>query len=245
MSNKPINLYWSPFFIPEYQDFSFLYENPITLYSDLHQYRKKGNPDSYLSCPAMSNKMKKTLVFKNVVESSYEYSEDLINPTTDGSIGFTKIRDSSLNIGPTLNLSYSIVFFADEPVSASFTSPYFHKPQYTQYGSICPGEFDIGQWFRPYDVEIQMWNNEGTFSLKKNEPMFYSEFKTTRPINLYRFEFNEKLRNYCLSCIRTTQTFGRGQSLLSRYEKFKNIGFKEKILTEIKKNIINEEPFKF
>jgi hypothetical protein len=245
VNNKPINLYWSPFFIPNYQDASFLYKNPTTLYSELQQYRKKGNTGSYLSCPAMFNKMKKTLVFKNVVDSSYEYNQESITPTIEGSIGLSKSRESSLNIGPTLNLSYSVVFFADEPVTASFTSPYFHKSQYTKYGSICPGEFDVGQWFRPYDVEIQMWDNEGVFNLKKDEPMFYSEFKTTKPINLHRFELNDKLRNYCLSCINTTQMFGRGQSLLSRYEKFKNIGFKEKILTEIKKNIIEEEPFKF
>jgi hypothetical protein len=245
IDKEAINLYWSPFFISEEKDWSFLYQNPITLFSDLNQHREKGNPNSYLSCPAMSNKMKKTLIFKNTIDSSYTYDKNLINSVLENSLGSGKEREASTDFGPIFKFFYSIIFFADQPLDVSFTSPYFHKSQYTQYGSVCPGEFNVGRWFRPYMFEVQMWEKEGVFNLKENEPIFYSEFKTTKPINLYRFNLSKKLNHYSNSCVETTSLFGRGQSLFSRYEKFKNIGFKEKILTEIKKNIIEEKPFKF
>jgi len=38
---------------------------------------------------------------------------------------------------------------------------------------------------------------------------------------------------------------GNFKPLASKYQKFKDVGFKEKILTEIKKNLIEEEPYKF
>lgn len=245
IDKKPINLYWSPFFMLDGKDWSFLYENPITLFSDLNQHKEKGNENSYFSCPAMSNKMKKTLVFKNVLESSYIYNEETMTPTSKTYLGSNKDRSPSMTFGPVFRMFYSIILFADEPLTTSFTSPYFHKSQYTQYGSICPGEFDIGNWFRPYVFEIQMWEKQGVFNLKKNEPIFYSEFKTTRPINLYRFNLTQKLNKYSSACVETTDLFGRGQSLFSRYQRFKNTGFRGKVLNEIKNNITDQEPFKF
>jgi len=245
INNKPIDLYWSPFFMLDGKDWSFLYENPVTLFSDLNKHKTKGNPASYFSCPAMSNKMKKTLVFKNTIESSYVYDENSINATSENFLGANRDRDPSMACGPVFRMFYSVIFFANESLDASFTAPYFHKTEYTKYGSVCPGGFDVGNWFRPYVFEVQMWDKSGIFALKENEPNFYVEFKTERPINLHRFDLNDKLGKYSSSCVDTTSLFGRGQSLFSRYEKFNKIGFKEKVLTEIKNNLIDQQPFKF
>jgi hypothetical protein len=90
-----------------------------------------------------------------------------------------------------------------------------------------------------------MWKESGTFSIEDGEPLFYVEFKTDRPIVLHRFSKSEKLLQYQLANMHSNLLFGPFQTLSEKYEKFKQVGFKEKILTEIKKNLIDEVPYKF
>jgi hypothetical protein len=60
-----------------------------------------------------------------------------------------------------------------------------------------------------------------------------------------KFNLTEELDSYIQSSVNTTNIFGRGQTLLKRYERFKNVGMKEKIITAIKKNIIEDSDFVF
>ena len=64
-------------------------------------------------------------------------------------------------------------------------------------------------------------------------------------IILKRFNITEKLFLYANANAASSSIFGLGDSLLKRYERFKNVGYREKILTEIKKNLVDEEPYKF
>jgi hypothetical protein len=243
-NKESVNVYWSENFNINDVNWSFLYQKPTSLFSDLNKNKENHNLN-FLSCPAISSKFKKTLVFKNSLLSSYVYNLESITPTSNNYLYSEKLRDSSINIGPLYRFFNSISLFSEEPLNAFFTPPYFHKPQYTQYGACVPGEFDIGQWYRPYNFEVQMWSNNGEFHLKENEPLYYVDFKTNKQINLYRYKNSELLNKYSTACIETTSLFGRGQSLLSRYNKFKQVGLREKILTEIKKNLIEEEPYIF
>jgi hypothetical protein len=239
-----INVYWSENYDINSPNWSFLYQKPTSLFSDLNKIKEKIS-DNFLTCPAVSNKFKKTLVFRNSLTSSYVYDSESITPTSSNHLSVVKGRDSSLNFGPIYRFANSICMFSEEPLSTFFTPPYFHKPEHTQYGSCIPGEFDIGQWYRPYHFEVQMWDSSGEFKITENEPLYYVNFQTDKQINLYRFNNSQLLTNYYEACVGSTSLFGRGQSLISRYDRFKRVGLKEKILTEIKKNLINEEPYTF
>lgn len=247
MKNKPITLYWSPGvnIKNDKSEWSFLYPKPTTLFYEMVKISEKNNSGrSMLSCPAISNKFKKILVFKNSLNFSYEYdflnNNKTIKKTSDYALSLFLHRDKSISSGPIFDIALKYFLFSDEPLDASFTSPFFHEPKYTKYGSLIPGEFNIGQWFRPFNCEIQTWNNKGNLVFEENEPLFYVELKTDRDIELKPFIMSEKLFDYANSCIETTNMFGSGQSLLSRYNKFKNIGLREKILTEINKNLIKD-----
>jgi len=247
---KPINVYWSPSFdLVDKKDWTFLYPKPEVLFSNILKNKNKDIGDSsFFACPALSNKFKKMLVFKNSLSCSYAYSEDedpYILPTTEQYLSIFRSRENSINDGPIYKTGVSYLFFADEPLSVSFTPAYFHKPGFTKYASIIPGEFDIGQWFRPYAFEFQTWNKSGQIVLEEDEPLFYAEFKTERPIVLHRFNHTEILERYSLACIDTTSLFGRGQNLQSRYNRFRSVGLKEKIMTEIQQNLIIDEKIKF
>ena len=254
-NDKPINVYWSNLLVLNSpHEISFLYPKPKTLFSELMSDRSLSTEEplnSYFSCPAVSSKFKKILVFKNNMDSDYEYSviedeEKYIRPIKKlDHISAEISRPNSINAGPTIRFNLSYIFFADEPLEIYVTPPMFSKPQYMKYGSIIPGEFDIGQWFRPINFEVQMWEQKGTFSLKENEPIMYVEFKTKRPIILHRFVMNSALYAYQSSIGNSFYFFGRGKSLIEKYTKFKEVQFKGKILKEIKNEIIDEEPYRF
>lgn len=249
-NNKPINIYWSPFYDikgVDVLDWSFLYSKPKTIFSEIYKNRIP-NKSSFFACPAMNSKIKKTLVFKNSIPSSYTHTinGDIYPKEGEPFLVASRGRDPSISNGYVYKFDNSVIFFSEEEdVRATISSPYFSKCQYTQYGTICPGSFDIGQWFRPINIEIQMWEKEGEFHLLENEPFFYIEIETDRPVNLHRFNLSKNLNSYADSIVITDKFFGREGSLLSRYKRFKNVGFREKILTEIKKNLINEEPYEF
>jgi hypothetical protein len=253
MSKKPINLYWSPAFVLERgQDFNFCYPKPKTLFSELIQQKNKiisPTSASYLQCPAVTPKFKKTLVIKNNVNSSYKYAHIgehmAITPDNENCLGVEFIRDSSVNFGPTINFSVQYLFFADESLLMQVSPPMFHEPKYTRYGSVMPGEFNIGKWFRPVNFEVQTWNNQGEFHLEQGEPIMYLEFKTDRPILLHRFNLNERLMAYQNMPQGAQAIFGKFQSLTDKYDNFINFGYKDRILTEIKNSLVNEEPYKF
>jgi hypothetical protein len=248
-SKNPITVYYSASGNTKSEsDWSFLYQKPKTLYRELLEYKDENvGKESIFSCPAINKKYKNILVFKNSMNCSYDFDmtkKDNKNPyivnTTDNFINASQIRNPILTLGPTIDFSLNYFLFSDEPLVASFTAPFFHKPEYMNYGAIIPGEFDIGQWFRSFNLEVQMWNNKGEFHLKEDEPLFYVEFKTDRPIILKSFVMNEYLGNIAKTANTTRLLFGAGESLNKRYQRFKNVGLRDKVLTEIKKNLILE-----
>ena len=246
-----INIYYTQDYNEtEKTDWNFLYPNPKTLFSDLIKERKNSkNLSSYFLCPAVSSKFKKILIFKSATKNSYQYGTNengfYIIPTSEPYINVRMTREETLKNKPTFVASLSYLFFADSSIDVSFTPPYFHEPKHTKYGACMPGEFDIGQWFRPFNFEFQTWSNSGEFHLEENEPLFYAEFKTDRPILFHRFIMTPQLQKYKQANTKSFEVFGPFQTLQEKYEKFKQVGFREKILTEIKKNVIEEEPYKF
>jgi hypothetical protein len=195
-----------------------------------------------LACPAVSKKFKNTLVFYSPMDCSYSYDftkeEPEIIATSETFITMSSKRVPTVKDTAIIRLHLFYIMFAEESLDAYFTPPMFHKPGYTQYGTVIPGSFDIGQWFRPFILEIQTWGQKGEIHFKKGEPLFYVELKTDKNINVNRFEPTLKIKNYAESCIETTNMFGRGQTLLSRYARFSDVGMQSKILKEIKNNIL-------
>jgi hypothetical protein len=246
MSKKPIIVYWAPYINSHNDpDWSFLFPKPVSLFGDHVKYKEKDSKSHMFMCPASALKMKKTLVFKSPMTFGYEYD------FTDGNQHMDKIgkdgilmymaREAMMTTGPNFKLGLGYSFFASESLEASFTSPFFHKTTYMKDCSTVPGNFDIGKWYRPYSVEIQTWSKKGTIDFIEDEPLFYVEFKTDRPIIIKRYHQSELLTKYADSNMRSTEIFGLGQTLKTRYERFRSIGMREKILHEIDKNVFEEE----
>lgn len=251
MNNKDtVNIYWAPvvgYDINMLGEWSMLYPNPTNLYSDILKLKNKNSDSNAMfSCPAFKNKLKNTFVFKNSIQSEYEYDYSNLNNTffqnsSESFIGYNQVRKEVLGNGPTIAFNLYYIFFSEESINASFSSPFFNKAGYTKYGSVIPGEFDIGQWFRPYVFEVQLWDNSGKFIIEEDEPLFYVKFDTDKKINLQKFKHSAQLQSYAEHCTTSTKTIMFGVPLIKRYEKFKNAGMRNLILKEIKNNIIEEQ----
>jgi hypothetical protein len=167
---------------------------------------------------------KNTYFFKNSVNTKYKYDFNTtlpsIKPTTKNFVNVDIIKDPAISSYPLVAMSLFYIFFSDEPLIANFSPPTFHKPEYTKYGTCIPGEFDIGQWFRPFAMEIQLWEKDGTIEFKDGEPLFYVKFNTNKQINLKRFVFTEQLSKYSNHCTTYKNTFGHYHKFNQLYSKF-------------------------
>lgn len=242
-----INVYWAPavFADPKTlfsQEWELLYPEPSTVYSELNNKKinSEGLKTSFFVCPSVKNNFKNTYVFNNVLESEYNYIGRDISPISKNFLSYETDRPQAITSGPLINLGLRYVFFADSDLEAHFTSPYFHKAEYLKYGSLVPGSYNIGSWFRQFNFELQMWENEGNFIVKENEPIFYVNFKTNKKIKLHRFKYTDILNHYAMMCATSPINIKSNIPLVDRYKMFKNARANELILKEIKKNLIGE-----
>lgn len=250
-----INIYWSPIQEDFDNDWSMLARDPINLFESLKTRKlpnNKNNPNyktdnglTFFQCPSFKSKTQNIYFINNALETEYLYDCTNIDSPKLQLISKTGvnaeiIRVPSISDGPTLRFKLLNIFFSDEPIEATFYQPIFHKSEYSKNGSVIPGTFDIGQWFRPYNFEVQLWEKSGTFKIKEDEPLFYVEFNTNKKINLQRFVMNDKLYKYLKSCTGHSIQLWPFISLAERYDHFKKSQLNNLILKEIKENLLKE-----
>lgn len=250
--NDVINVYWAPASNENGSDIEseMLYPNPTNLYDELFKMKNKeikSVDQTFFACPATQSNFKNTFVFKNVVNTNYNYRYN----DKDNVVEFQNVSKTNLPIslsrppvispGPQVTFGLGYLFFADQSIDAYLNSPTFHKAGYTNYGTIFPGSFDIGQWFRPYFFEVQMWNQSGEFIIEEDEPIFYLSFKTDKKIKINRFKNTKLLSEYAKHCVGSSSTIKSKTSLAYRYKIFNQSSLNKTILTEIKKNLIGEK----
>lgn len=248
-NKKPIIVYWAPtsHVFSDLGECNLLYEDPYNKQSDLIKNKSKfcENKNSFFACPAFTNKLKNTYVFKFPIDSSYSYdfsniTEPIIKNIKDNKpyLNLRSPRPESLIEKPQICFDLNYLFFCEEPLLATFSAPYFDEPKYLKYGAVAPGTFDIGQWFRPYPLEITLWNKVGEFHIEEDEPAFYVEFLTDRKIIIKRFKPTAEALSYAKSCANSMDTIKSGIPLIERYKKFKNTRMNDLVIKEIKNNIL-------
>lgn len=207
-----ITLYWCPLDVDQAE--------PPSLIKELTKNKESGSK-SFFSCPAVSSRLKNTFVFK----MPNTFNEDLLKP----------IRPATLDSGVTVTYKNNFLFFASSPLEASFTSPYFHPPKHFKFGSVIPGQFNIGKWFRPYNCEFQLWTHKPYFYLEQGEPIFYLEALTDQPVTLSRFKMTDVLYEYASACAQSSNKDGKNKKLSERYEIFGSKEMSTLILKELEK----------
>jgi len=248
--NKSINVYWAPHSVPEegglIENWNMMYEDLQSVFQSWTKFDiKDGKEDSFIKCPAFQNLSKNMYAFNFPIDSSYKYKthsnlvdEIEITPTSKNYVSMFVPRDQTMSYGPSVELALRLHMFAEEPLEVMLTGPYLQNVEYMKYGFLTSGQFDIGQWFRTLNAEVQLNGNEGEIHFKKGEPLFYIKFLTDKKVNLKRFELTSELDTYSRKCITSRNTFGLKQTLSEKYDIFNKSRTREIVLKKIKENLI-------
>lgn len=241
----PLVVYWAPYAPNERIDWNMLYSEPENVYRELIKNKEpKSTNVSMFSCPAVSDRMKRSFVFKNNLKTKFDYDfTDLENPIVsqldnDG-VTVEFFKHSSLVGGAAVAMQLSYVFFSEESVVGLINTPMYHRPKFLLNGMVVPGGYDLSKWIRPLSLEIQLWNNKGSVVIDENEPLFYLELITDRPVVLKRFSVNFALEKLIAGCFTAPSTMGRNLPLKSRYSRFISTKTHKKVLNEIKNSLID------
>ena len=135
--------------------------------------------------------------------------------------------------------SLNWAFFAEnDSLMMSISSPFASRAPHMNYGTIAPGIYDIGKWFRSFNLEYNLWPGIEEFKIKEGEHIAYVHFQTDKKIVLKRFEINDKLAGYLLAAS-TSTNWQKKIPLSKRYEIFKKTRMKELVMKEIRRNTID------
>lgn len=252
---ETVTVYWAPAITPETSTSNLLYSTPVPVLNRLRKSQVKSLPGTLFSCPAT------TSLFNNVFELSLPISletslteEDKLNVFVPpfGKDILNGIAPISLMKNRRSNLEgyfacaiggFGWIFFAEEPLVARFSAPYFPPSAPTEGAILAAGEFDIGNWYRPMNFEYHIPQSAESITFKEQEPIGYVEFKTEKEIVFKRYQMTPFLFSLVEEVMSTTKysKFWGKKSYLplsKRYQLFKKAHFNSLVLSEIKKNVI-------
>lgn len=211
-------------------------------YKQLQQKRTSNdNPANLLSCPAVRDSWHNVFTFS--LESSFKVRHALDFLERNDNKVITRTRQPHLIDTNIFNINEPTYLFAETPLRAKITAPYFHKAEFQKQATFIGGKFDIGRWFRPIEAEIITWGKSGEVQFNKNEPLFYVEFLTELPVEIKHFKVNETIE--ILSSGLVNSPFQNNDnlqgSLESRYQAFENSDYRKGLIEEIKAAVIPNE----
>lgn len=247
MSDELI-IYWTPqAFVTSKESWNLLYQKPRNVYSELIDMSSTKSPIRL--CPATKDNLTKTFSIYSALEESIDFSDiDLeeldkntpiqTNFNIRSVIALQKDRESSFP--GYLNFSYNLswLFFAEEPVIARFTAPYFPTSSPAQGAYLAPGQFDIGQWFRPFNLDYHIPYSTKSFNINTTDPLFFVEIFTNKKVVFKRFVKNAVIDNIATEMSSAPAIYTPFKKLSQRYDMFNKSQIREILLKEIKKEII-------
>lgn len=247
---KELTVYWSQGEDEESAPFNrqMLYLNPVNLYKELLPRQNpalagqaRGMRDSsFFVCPAVRDKLSRIFYMPNPIETRCQIRDYQLLQETGVGVPMTSRRANTLLDTMHLRSNLTWLFFADEPVDVSFTSPFMHALDYLSIMQLPPATFDIGQWFRTFNVEYIVQHKDADLVIHEGEPLVYMEFHTTKPIRFVRFEYSPDLGHLGAACSAAPSILGRWKPLSERYAHFRKTQMRENILRIIKDNVIGE-----
>ena len=246
---NPLVIYWSPYVSTFGGGNNMLYQEPETLFKSLMDRKsddvKDRTPWSYLSCPAASNRLKRTFVFRSPITAEYEFDftdkeNPIVNPISQTYYEYSVNRRSVLKDSAIISFQIKHLAFCEESVEALFHPPMMFRPGYMQYGTSIPGSFDISKWFRPHVFEVQMWDQKGIFRIEEGEPLFCLEIPVNdRDIILKRFRVSENLVSYSNNIVDSSRFIGHFSPLSKKYKWFERTSMAKLIMKEIRNNLVD------
>lgn len=236
-------VYWASWDPPHLYSQTFLsYTDPIPLVSDFKfKINRENKLDNFTKCPAFIQEIKNTYLFKSPSTCNVEFKEDFVINLQQDNIPYdqhaVRIKSPTLYNSYTIKFNANWIFFSEEPLIVESIHPYMHETPVTSHGYYVPGTYDISSWFRPLEYAFQLKENHQKFNVNQDDPLLYIKFKTDESVKLQKFYLTESLFNHSMSCIRL-KTYRKERNLKNLYGIFHQSKLRDKILSEIKSNLL-------
>lgn len=235
-----ITVYWAPGYEISNIDWNMLYAEPVSVFDKHLKDRTHIDKwDSVFYCPAFKNLAKNTLEFKNPLNSSYTIDENGQLLLSKNSMVANIVRPPNIKDRYLIEYGFLPVFFSDQEISMTLTSPWLESPEWTHTANVVPGRYDIGKWFRAVNIEFMLMPGVREFSIKKDDPLAYFTFNTDEHINFVRFRMDEELRRLSVACSSTT-SWEPWIPMADRYRRFKESRMRSIILKKIRANVVED-----
>lgn len=243
-------MYWAPAYrARDSYDLNHIYAEPKSVHEELMGRKAplKDNLSDFLRCPATSSLLKNTFVLRAPVDSNVSLNfemrrvKDLSENTANDSaykIKYDFIHQPTLLNHNLINYTHPVVFFSEEDtMMATLTPPYFERVSSYASGVIVPGRFDVAKWFRPMNMEFQLWPGVTSMKIPIGEALCYIHFDTDKKIVLKRFVPNHEIEKLIASFVNVSP-FRRFTRLAERYAMFEQSRSKQRVLKLIQKQLI-------
>lgn len=248
MAKDTINVYWSSYS----NMFNFSEPKPvidIMLKNRRDTKEAHGDGKNILSCPASNDFFKNLFSINSVfpekvvwpegyLKKSSEFREnkhgDVFLKKHSNFFDFKLVRPSSMDGYIDIEYLTSAIFFADQPLMARFMAPNYPPTTPSPGALLTSGQFDIGQWFRPYNLNYFIPIDNTTFEIKDGDPLFYLQLLTDKKINFHKFKMTEEINKVKSETVIWSD---KTMSLPERYDFFNKGKNKDRLLEEINKNL--------
>jgi hypothetical protein len=230
-------------------DYVIIYWNSPLILSNVYKHLVSQatdyNPANITQCPGVKGGLKNTFMISSFQDEFFEYKKgELIVKGLNGSKDINIDRSPHFKDTFIFDLGYEALFFAEEPMLMKATAPWFHSTSYQRDGGVTiGGEFDIGKWCRPLQMDVQVWKKEGVIHFTKGEPLYYVQFNTEKKIIFKKFNMTPQFQNMMATLIhdprRAEDKFFGG--LEKRYAAFNGSDYQAEMLTEIKTNLVSKD----
>lgn len=231
MNRKTTTVYWALDSTPDWRQstMNMLWQSPVPLAKTLDK-RDTGN---YYSCSAFKDFLKNTFVLIAPQDVKAGFNEF---GSTDNRFF---VRASNFINRKSIEFDYGWFFFADDSVKIRVTPAYMHQTEFSKYGHIASGSFDISRWFRPIKLTLELWSGVDSVSIKSGEPIAYLEFESPNEIIFQQFHITEEILNESDACV-NFKNFMPGISLNTMYDRFTRSNRNKRILDLISKTLVGE-----
>jgi hypothetical protein len=228
-----ITVYYAPYY-DDFGQFMSFYE-PEKVFNDLKKQKNDINKmNNFFDCPAFVESTKNLYL----INSPSEINVDLRNAKQmKENEHLILYKEPSINNSFTVTQRNSWIFFSDKQVKLRSLPTYMHQSPLNNTGYYVSGSFDISSWFRPFEFAFQMFPNQYHYSIKEGDPLLYIDFLSDEKIKLEKFWMSDELNRLSTSCVRL-KYYRKEKSLMKLYDIFHMSKIKNKILTEIKNNLL-------
>jgi hypothetical protein len=201
--------------------------------SVIFEFAKNNKNHEYTKCPAFIREYNNTFSYKSLYDFEIDIDPETIEPTDKSTTPpqlFVRNKTSK-----HFSLNPHIIFFSDESLEMSQIPSSLHMNNFTDNTNVFSGRYDIGKWFRPLNVDFIL--RTPNIKVKKGDPLFYLKFNTDKKVNFINFKFNIEIEKIMNSCI-NLKFIQPGYNFKKLYNLFLQIGYRKKLLKEIKSNLV-------